>query len=102
MGPSKVEKRRAVDPAAVQRAIESALTKFDAMESTFAAHGKAGLETLMSRIGAEVLGDPELTREFDEERRVEAVRQVTSDVSRVVGRAYGAWVKGCAGAAPSG
>jgi len=86
----KEARQAAVDTEAVAQAIASALTKFDALEVTFEAEGKA-LNKLAERLCAEVLSDPDLaTGDADE---AAAREQVKVSVKRHVGQAFGAWQK---------
>ena len=78
--------------SAVEVAIASAKTKFDALEAAFEASGKGALNLLTERLSAEVLSDADLALPTGGEREA-AVRVVTTHVKRHVGQAYGAWLK---------
>mmetsp|Transcript_31054 Transcript_31054/g.51475 ORF Transcript_31054/g.51475 Transcript_31054/m.51475 type:complete len:424 (+) Transcript_31054:51-1322(+) len=92
-------KERATDAAAVQRAIASALTKFDALDATFAAEGKRGVGVACERLLAEILADTELVLPAEGNAgRALAMKEVEGDVKRCVGKAFGEWMKHSAGA----
>ena len=78
----------------MERAIASALTKFDALETTFEAHGQQGVGTVCERLVAEVLSDNELVLppEGDATREA-ALKAVATAIKRFVGQAFGAWKK---------
>ena len=85
-----------VDAAALQAAIASALTKFDAIEATFEARGQAGVATLSEQLVAEVTADKELSlpAEADKQARDMAVKEVAMAVKKYLGMQFGLWKKG--------
>ena len=93
----KAGKAALVDAAALQAAIASALTKFDAIEATFEARGQAGLATLSEQLVAEVTTDKELVSlpaEADKQARDMAVKEVGMAVKKYLGVQFGLWKKG--------
>jgi hypothetical protein len=82
-----------VDKAAIDQAIASALTKFDALETTFEAEGKQSLNQLSELLCAEVLSDADLALPTGGDDKEAAVRAVGVSVKRYVGQAYSAWCK---------
>lgn len=95
--PKPAGKAALVDAAALQAAIASALTKFDAIEATFEARGQAGLATLSEQLVAEVTTDKELSlpAEADiKQARDMAVKEVGMAVKKYLGVQFGLWKKG--------
>ena len=92
----KPGKAALVDAAALDHAIKSALTKFDAIEATFEARGQAGVATLSEQLVAEVTADKELSlpAEADKQARDMAVKEVAMAVKKYLGMQFGLWKKG--------
>merc|ERR1711998_606556 len=93
---AKAEKKQApllVDTTALEMAITSALTKFDAVEATFAELGQRGIPALVNRLTAEVLSDADLELPVVEDARKVATRQVNQAIAKRVGTAFGGWKK---------
>lgn len=94
----KPVKAVAVDAAALQQAITSALTKFDAIETYLDSHGAAGVTGLVERLVLEVLGDAELPMPAEGAAgREAAVKEVGTAIKKYVGQSFGAWKKARAG-----
>lgn len=96
--PAKPTKAMALDAAAVQTAIASALTKFDSVEAHFDAHGQANgqaaMATLSERLMAEVFGDAELAMPAEgTAAHGAAAKEVSLAVKKFVGVTFGAWKK---------
>lgn len=92
--PAKKAPQAIVGAAAVERAIASALTKFDSLETTFEAHGQSGVGTIAERLVAEVLSDNELVLPAEGDAgREAALKAVATAVKRFVGQAFGSWRK---------
>jgi len=101
--PPKPVKQAVVDAAALQRAIASALTKFDAVDTFLDTHGHDGVATLTQRLTAEVLCDADLGLPVEgNAARDAAVKEVGVAVKKNVGQQFGAWKKARAGGAAAG
>eukprot|EP00966_Prymnesium_polylepis_P202330 4687338-Prymnesium_polylepis.1 len=74
--PQQKAAKHAVDKAAIDQAIASALTKFDALETTFEAEGKQSLNQLSELLCAEVLSDADLALPTGGDDKEAAVRAV--------------------------
>jgi len=92
-----------LDASAVQTALESALSKFDALEVCLEANGQAGATRFAEQLVTEMVGDAELALPAEgDARREAAIKEVTTAVKRYVGQQFGAWKKTrAAGAAAS-
>lgn len=90
----KAAKQAVVDQGAIMLAISSALTKFDALETTFESEGKRALNQLTERLCAEVLSDGDLALPTGGGDKEAAEREVNNSVKRHIGQAYGVWLKG--------
>lgn len=96
----KQPKQAIVDPAAMERAIASALTKFDAIDAYLDANGQAGVTPLVERLVAEVNSDAELSLPPEGTAAHEIARkEVATAVKRCVGQHVGVWKKAKAVAA---
>lgn len=96
----KQPKQAVVDPTAMQSAIASALTKFDAIDTYLNTHGQDGVTTLVERLVSEVRSDAELGLPAEgEEAHEAAVKEVVTAVKRFVGQQVGVWKKAKAAAA---
>lgn len=94
---AKPPKPVVVDAGAVERALNSALTKFDAIGTYLDVHGQAGVPRLVKHLTSEMLADTELAEclpaEDDSKAREAAVRAVGTVVKKHVGQQLGAWKK---------
>ena len=100
--PKAPRKAGVVDAAALQAALESALTKFDALETYLEAQGQAATAGFADRLVEEMLADADLRLPADgDAAREAAVKEVSTAAKRHVGQQFGAWKKAKAPAAAS-
>jgi len=100
--PKAPKKAAIVDPAAVQAALESALTKFDALETYLETQGQAATVGFADKLVEEMLADADLRLPADgDAAREAAVKVVSNAAKRHVGQQFGAWKKAKAPAAAS-